>query len=139
MEKELLFVYGTLKSGGRFNHVLENSNMIHDFALVSGKIMDNGQYPFMSEEKGSFVHGEIYEVDHKTLSEIDQIEGFHKYGNDKHNLFVRKKSLALLGNNEHVLCWAYYGNQPEFDRIPIYCWSNTRGITMILSASKENV
>ena len=81
MNKQLVFVYGTLRRGGagamsiRFPH----SKFIAD-AKVSGSLYDLGAYPgLLLNESNSFVIGEVYEVDDEILHKLDDFEAASNY------------------------------------------------------------
>jgi gamma-glutamylcyclotransferase (GGCT)/AIG2-like uncharacterized protein YtfP len=76
MQKHLVFVYGSLRGGNpgampvRFPHAKFVGN-----GHVSGSLYDLGPYPgLLLEQSNSLVTGEVYEVDDKTLDELDQFE-----------------------------------------------------------------
>jgi gamma-glutamylcyclotransferase (GGCT)/AIG2-like uncharacterized protein YtfP len=106
VNKHLVFVYGTLRSGGegamsiRFSH----SKFIAD-AKVNGSLYDLGAYPgLLLNESGSSVIGEVYEVDDETLNELDDFEASSNY--------LRKQVEIPLGTDSRS-CWVYEPD-PEF-------------------------
>ena len=81
MNKHLVFVYGTLRSGGvgAMSIRFPNSEFIAD-AKVSGSLYDLGAYPgLLLNESNSAVIGEVYEVDDETLNELDDFEASTNY------------------------------------------------------------
>ena len=109
MKKHLVFVYGSLRSGGdgampaRF----PDSKFVTD-ARVSGTLYDLGPYPgLLLDDSNSPVHGEVYEVDDELLKELDEFEASSNY--------VRKQAEILIGN-EGRMCWTYEPN-PAFYRL----------------------
>ena len=106
MNKHLVFVYGTLRRGGA-GAMLErfpNARFIAD-AKVSGSLYDLGAYPgLLLNESNSTVTGEVYEVDDKTLNELDDFEASTNYW--------RKQVEILLGAQSRM-GWTYEPN-PEF-------------------------
>jgi gamma-glutamylcyclotransferase (GGCT)/AIG2-like uncharacterized protein YtfP len=81
MSKHLVFVYGSLRSGGAGAMPIRfpNSKFIAE-AKVSGDLYDLGDYPGLQlKESGSLVVGEVYEVDDEILNELDTFEGSSDY------------------------------------------------------------
>lgn len=78
--KELvkLFVYGTLKRGGRNHHAIADTVYLGE-SLTSANylLVDLGPYPGMIEKPlgGFAIHGELFEIPSALLSELDKIEG----------------------------------------------------------------
>jgi gamma-glutamylcyclotransferase (GGCT)/AIG2-like uncharacterized protein YtfP len=105
MDKHLVFVYGTLRRGsaGAMSKRFPNSKFIAD-AKVSGSLYDLGPYPgLILNESNSSVVGEVYEVDEKTLNELDEFEASSNY--------LRKQVEISIGTHRR-LCWTYEPN-PE--------------------------
>ena len=71
-----LFVYGTLKKGGKIHFFLKESRFIRYAILEGYSLYDiNHGFPLMFEDPEGKVYGEIYEIDSDTLSSIDALEG----------------------------------------------------------------
>ena len=71
-----LFVYGTLKRGGGNHHYLKYSKFIQHYKLKHHSLVDLGHgFPYMVQDKGFFVYGEVYEVTEETIKKIDLLEG----------------------------------------------------------------
>ena len=74
----LVFVYGTLKRGHQRNHVLADQTFIRPAVTVADYRMYNlGDYPGLIELEpgsGDQIQGEIYQVNHTCLRQLDQIE-----------------------------------------------------------------
>lgn len=76
-----VFVYGTLKRGGRLHHCLTDSEYVGE-GVVRGKLYDVGAFPALIHSDSvaggsdhSYVRGEIYSVDADTLQHLDIVEG----------------------------------------------------------------
>jgi len=75
-----VFVYGTLKVGGRLDRVsLKNARTAVRNAIITGAIYNLGSYPTIKLDKDGEVIGEVHTF-HKdnfdaVLSTIDMIEG----------------------------------------------------------------
>ena len=82
------FVYGTLMRGEANHRLLANSRFIGaamtapEFTLVN-----MGAYPAMVEDGTSSVKGEVYEVNAKTLVELDSLEN--------HPIYYKRRMITL--------------------------------------------
>jgi gamma-glutamylcyclotransferase (GGCT)/AIG2-like uncharacterized protein YtfP len=72
----LIFVYGTLKNGGRLHYCLRTATFIADAKTKPGyQMRDKGWFPIIHKaETESHVSGEIYKCDVKTVQTLDGIE-----------------------------------------------------------------
>ncbi|AQQ54923.1 gamma-glutamylcyclotransferase family protein [Planococcus lenghuensis] len=70
-----LFVYGTLKQGGKYHHYLKNAKRVLPDAMAKGTLYDtNLGYPAMTLEGKGKVRGEVYEVPEQLWPHIDELE-----------------------------------------------------------------
>ena len=100
MNKQLVFVYGTLRRGGAgaMSGRFPLAKFIAE-ATVSGSLYDLGAYPGLRlDEPNTPVKGEVYEVDDETLARLDEFEATSRY--------VRKQFEISLDTDRHV-CWTY--------------------------------
>lgn len=114
MTNHLIFIYGSLRRGcvGAMSLRFPNSKFVAE-AKVSGNLYDLGEYPgLLINESGSFVVGEVYEVDDELLAQLDDFEVSSNY--------VRKQ-VEVSSGNHRMSCWVY---EPE----PA-CYSLTKLIT----------
>jgi len=76
-----LFVYGSLRRDVRNSvfHLIGDEATFVGLGRVCGRLYDLGEYPGLvpSSDRESWVHGELYEVDHpsNTLARLDDYEG----------------------------------------------------------------
>lgn len=106
MSKHLVFVYGTLRAGGKgaISIRFPTSKFIAE-AKVSGSLYDLGAYPgLLLNESNPLVTGEVYEVDDETLTELDAFEATSNY---------LRKQVEISLDFERRMCWVYEPN-PEF-------------------------
>lgn len=84
MEKHLVFVYGTLKRGGRLHDALRYANFlgVHSTDPVYAMYTTNDLYPYICDGN-SVVHGEVFEVDDENLRYLDRVEGYPDFYNRK--------------------------------------------------------
>ena len=74
-----IFVYGTLKRGGRFSYYLRSQRFVGEARTEPRyRLVDCGGYPGMYpagvEEEGRSIEGEIWEVDEPCRRELDVLE-----------------------------------------------------------------
>jgi gamma-glutamylaminecyclotransferase len=78
MGKTKVFVYGTLKRGGRSHHLLDGQEFLGPARTRPAyRLYDRGSYPCLVEdwENGVPVQGEVWRVDDETLQRLDAYEG----------------------------------------------------------------
>ena len=97
LQKKLIFVYGTLKTGQPNHILLENSKKLHN-DMIDGRIYCLGNFPGLKQESGT-VYGEIYEVDDNTLEKLDRLEGHP-------NFYTRQNIITQKG----IDCQTYFYN-----------------------------
>jgi len=78
VNKQNLFVYGTLKKGHRLHGILEGQKYLGEFITAPEfDILDYGDgiFPIVVQKKNGFkIKGEVYEVDSATFQLTDSIE-----------------------------------------------------------------
>lgn len=120
IDKEFVFVYGTLKFGYSNSGFLMNSEII-------GRAETEGKYslwqwdlPYLTSTPNHKVKGEVYKVTPNVLSYLDSLEGHpHLYKRQKIKVVLEK------GSNRgklKVSCWGYFWKQPRRE-----CWKLTNG------------
>jgi len=97
-----LFVYGTLKRGFFNNQVLGDSPFVRDAVIWGFTLIDLGPFPGLVAAASSVV-GEVFEVDKKTLSMVDQLDGNGR-------LYTRIK--VDIGNGEWAYTYLYCTTDP---------------------------
>lgn len=74
----LIFVYGTLKRG-HSNHGYMRGQTFIDLAMTEPRfrLHDLGGFPGMvlDENRGTSIHGEVWEIDDACLERLDELEG----------------------------------------------------------------
>lgn len=74
---KLVFVYGTLRKGGKLSYAMENGEYLGDHATPSRyKMIDLGQYPAVTPNGDTAIVGEVYRVADEYMSVLDNIEGY---------------------------------------------------------------
>ena len=71
----LLFVYGTLKTGGKYHFYLEEASLKAEQASAAGSLYDTGLgYPAMSLEGTDQIRGEVYDIPEVLWPALDFLE-----------------------------------------------------------------
>jgi gamma-glutamylcyclotransferase (GGCT)/AIG2-like uncharacterized protein YtfP len=87
MNKHLVFVYGTLRTGGGLHRLLEDSINLGNDSL-DGVLLNLGPYPGFVDGEGVVV-GECYKVTDAKLKQLDSIECGAGYRREKRRLHLR--------------------------------------------------
>lgn len=111
MASSLLFVYGTLKRGGKLHYALAGDARFLGQAKIHGELFHikgelwPGAFPTLSR---SHIHGELYKLAKplETLKKLDRIEG------RRGGLFTRELVNAWKGNDK-VKAWVYFCDLEE--------------------------
>ncbi|EMF46809.1 Butirosin biosynthesis protein BtrG [Planococcus halocryophilus Or1] len=86
----LLFVYGTLKQGGKYHCYLDEAELVEERATAKGSLYDTGMgYPAMVLSKDCQVEGEIYDIPDVLWPALDYLEDYS--GNPEIDLYDKKK------------------------------------------------
>jgi len=108
----LLFVYGTLQSGGDLHQeIIQQRARFLGPARIQGELFHikgeswPGAFPTVSP---SYIHGELYKLakSAETLKRLDVVEGCNQ------GLFIRELVDAWLGNRR-VRAWVYFCKREE--------------------------
>ena len=100
----LVFVYGTLMRGiSNHKYYLEDSSFLGIGTIQGYALYDLGSYPGIRQEENECTKGEVFEVDDKTMSRLDnlEVEGF---------LYTRKVLKMEMGNGLVQDAYAYIWN-----------------------------
>lgn len=107
-DNHYIFVYGTLKKGGKFHHELTKDPTIRfaGEARIRARLYElpGEDYPgAVPTTKNSYVHGQLFSTEDplKTLRALDEFEGVDE------GLFRRKKVDAWRGR-KRTKAWAYF-------------------------------
>ena len=103
MNKNIVFVYGTLRKGFGNHDFLKNSKYIGNaITIYTGWLYVPDHIPFLNFDiDGYSIKGELYEVDNKILGIIDELEG-HPY------VYQRERHMvSSIDNPDYSLTIAY--------------------------------
>lgn len=113
-KKHKVFVYGTLRPKD------EDGDYVDATHFLSGYAMYNylGKFPYIEDEAGMAVVGNVIEVDDKQLAQLDRYEGV------PNNLYSRievdVESLDFAGND--ITAWVYIADEISL-RVPSGDWA----------------
>jgi gamma-glutamylaminecyclotransferase len=105
MAGTLIFVYGTLKRGGRSHSFLAGQEFVGAVqTLPYYRLYDCGPYPCLVEDRshGVAVQGEVWRVDEATLQRLDAYEGVPE--------LYQRRTIELSGGTSPVLAYYYQGD-----------------------------
>lgn len=102
-----MFVYGTLKRGGRNHHWLEGARWAGEASLDGVVLHDLGPFP-MAVIGADRVFGEVYAVEASGLARLDELEGYPR-------LYDRRQ----LPLNDGRLAWIYLGRARQVRHAPV--------------------
>lgn len=111
MQKQYLFVYGTLLAGECNHHVLGDSTCVQQHCWVYGRLYDTTYgYPVLELDDSSDdqVFGELYEISATQLLEVDKLEGYEQPGEP--NLYDRVSVKVLLSATQQKVDAIVYCN-----------------------------
>lgn len=70
-----IFVYGTLKRGFGNHRLLATATFVGEATTLPHYTMEAYRCPRVSKGGTTSIHGEVYEVDQRTLQNLDRLEG----------------------------------------------------------------
>ena len=73
-KKHRIFVYGTLRLGQPFHHLLGSAPLYKAETPPIYELLNLGRYPGLVTQGQTAVVGEIYEVDSATVTKLDEYE-----------------------------------------------------------------
>jgi len=106
MKSELVFVYGTLKSGHGNNRILKwgDAVLLGDYVTEYPYPMFVSGLPYLMERRGEGKHviGEVWACDWHTVADMDRLEG--------HPSFYRRKAIVVrnINNERRNNAWVYF-------------------------------
>jgi gamma-glutamylcyclotransferase (GGCT)/AIG2-like uncharacterized protein YtfP len=108
MERERIFLYGTLRRGGtRDVETFYGGAEFLGAARVRGVLYDLGDYPGLSLSAGDgWVSGEVFDVMPEVLAKLDEWEGIDPESPDDGE-YRRVRIAAELAGGGVESCWAY--------------------------------
>ncbi|NPA16561.1 MAG: gamma-glutamylcyclotransferase [Aquificae bacterium] len=95
---EYLFVYGTLKRGGKLHRYMDGARFIGEGRIEGYRMYLVDWYPAVVRGYGN-VYGEVYMVDRKLLRLIDGIE--------EEGVLYRREKVDVKMGDKTIKCWVY--------------------------------
>lgn len=109
MNSEYVFVYGSLKRGGKHNYLLKGNSEFLGNTMAIGYALYKQPFrnvPVMVYKNTAYLQstvGEIYAITAERLARLDQLEGI------RWHWYSRRKIETALG-----WCWAYVWPHPTW-------------------------
>lgn len=109
-ERQRLFIYGTLRRGGRAENLMQDAEYLTD-GYVRGRLIHIDQYPglLLDGNTGGRVIGELYAVDPILLKELDRYEGC--FESPPH--YLRQSIQVTLDSGEEQVADTYVFQLPQ--------------------------
>ena len=129
-----VFVYGTLKKGGRNHHFLKDSDFVRHEILKDHAIYQPNEFsfPLLMQSKGDKVYGEVYRITSTTLAKLDMLES--------DGYLYNRVNDSKLGF-QYYLFNKEYGNvvwDEELDKIASGYWKTKREVDLNLIIDNRN-
>jgi len=117
-QRQLVFVYGSLKRGQANHHHLAGSRFLGAAQLPGLALYDLGPFPMaiICDESSACLHGELYAVSAEQLAELDRFEGAPR-------LYERQRH--VLSDGRPV--WVYVGRARQVRHSPAIADGHWRG------------
>ena len=116
-ERQLVFVYGTLKRGEVNHHWLVGASWQGKSKLLGVLLHDLGPFPMAVIGDGTAI-GEVYAVNEPGLARLDELEGYPR-------LYDRQ----VLSLNDGRQAWVYLGRPRQVRHAPLLAggiWNPTK-------------
>ncbi|HSP22657.1 MAG TPA: gamma-glutamylcyclotransferase family protein [Planococcus sp. (in: firmicutes)] len=105
----LLFVYGTLKKGGKYHFYLGEAALVAEHAMANGTLYDTGMgYPAMVKSAQGEIQGQVYDIPEELWPAIDDLEGWHT--NQAETDLFDKQTTEVFANGEVMKTIVYVAN-----------------------------
>jgi gamma-glutamylcyclotransferase (GGCT)/AIG2-like uncharacterized protein YtfP len=116
-ERQLVFVYGTLKRGEKNHHWLEGASWQGEAELSGVLLHDLGPFPMAVIGEGTAI-GEVYAVEERGLARLDELEGYPR---------LYDRQMLTLNDGRHA--WVYLGRPRQVRHAPLVVggsWHTTK-------------
>ncbi|WP_158279270.1 gamma-glutamylcyclotransferase family protein [Azospirillum humicireducens] len=108
----MLFVYGSLRRGFHNHSYLQGTRFFGEGRTrPEFDLVDLGDFPAMVRPGRFHVQGEIYQVNRRTLDEVDLVEG--------NGIFYERIAEMIFTRTGEVECWLYVLIEPDTGSKPI--------------------
>ncbi len=115
----LIFIYGTLRRGGRAHHLMQGAEF-HATGSIPGRLVHVDQYPGLIPCDDEQVMGELYLVGDQLLNELDRYEGCLE--SPPH--YIRQETVVTLENGEKksALVYVFQLLEPHHEEVENGDW-----------------
>lgn len=105
-----VFVYGALKKGGAWHHLLEGADFAGEGYTEAKYPMVVQGIPYLLDETGGYhVHGEMYAVDMDTIRALDALE--------QHPRWYKRLIKTVVIKGERIDAYIYFLTKECYDQI----------------------
>ena len=111
-ERQLVFVYGTLKRGEKNHHWLEGASWQGEAELNGVLLHDLGPFPMAVIGEGTAI-GEVFAVEVRGFARLDELEGYPR-------LYDRQ----VLSLSDGRQAWVYLGRPRQVRHAPLVAGSS---------------
>lgn len=125
-----LFVYGSLKKGGKYHSYLEEATLVADHAVAKGALYDSGMgYPAMTLSESGDIIGEVYEIPGELWPALDDLEGY--VGEETTDLF-NKLTITVEANGEKMDAVVYVSQNQKLlkTKVPDGIWDASQSLVV---------
>ncbi|TWT27012.1 gamma-glutamylcyclotransferase [Planomicrobium sp. CPCC 101110] len=106
-----MFVYGSLKKGGKYHCYLDEATLVAEYAVANGIIYDSGLgYPAAVLSEPGKITGEIYDIPDELWPALDDLEGYT--GGAETDLFD-KVTATVESNGDTIEAIVYVAKDPK--------------------------
>lgn len=114
MNKQSVFVYGTLRRGGSNHHRMAGAEWMGKGTLAGALYLidlnPELSFPALVEDEGRSVVGELYLVPDETLMDLDRYEGVSETP-DPRDEYLRVLRLVKMEQGGESLAWVWLWNR----------------------------
>lgn len=117
-----MFVYGSLKKGGKYHSYLDEATLFAEHAVANGVIYDSGLgYPAAVLSEPGKITGEIYDIPEELWPALDDLEGYT--GGAETDLFD-KVTATVESNGDEIEAIVYVAKDPKLlkTKVPGGVW-----------------
>lgn len=119
-----VFVYGTLKVGGRFSKLVAKFRHNSKSATTTGTMFSvSGDYPALILAGDTTILGELHEYDDEAFPILNRIEGY-RGPNNPNNLYNLEEIEVTLtdGAKDRALVYTFAENTTNLSIVENGCW-----------------
>lgn len=105
-----VFVYGTLKRGGAWHHLLKHAEYLGTAVTAHRYPMVIEGIPYLLDQPfGRAIHGEVYAADYETMRALDALE--------QHPNWYNRRLKEVVLNGERAQAYIYFLHENCYDQL----------------------